>query len=35
MDKIWNELYHAAMKVINPREVSDKVEAGGVAAAVE
>lgn len=35
MDKIWNELYHAAMKVINPREVSVKVEAGGVAAAVE
>lgn len=35
MDKIWNELYHAAMKVINPRDVSDKVEAGGVAAAVE
>lgn len=35
MDKIWNELYHAAKKVINPREVSDKVEAGGVAAAVE
>lgn len=35
MDKIWSELYNAAMKVINPREVSERVEAGGVAAAVE
>lgn len=35
MDKIWCELYSAAMKAINPREVSRLVEAGGVAAAVE
>ena len=35
MEKIWNELYDAAMKVLKPREVSRKIEAGGVAAAVE
>lgn len=35
MDKIWNELHHAAMEVIKPRKVSDMIEAGGVAAAVE
>ena len=35
MDHIWKELYNAAMKVINPREVSCIIEAGGVAAAVE
>ena len=35
MDHIWKELYNAAMKVINPREVSRIIEAGGVAAAVE
>ena len=35
MDREWMELYNAAMKVINPREVSRVIEAGGVAAAVE
>lgn len=35
MDKIWSEMYNAAMKVIDPREVSHIVEAGGVASAVE
>ncbi len=35
MDKIWSKLHSAAMKAINPREVSRVVEAGGVAAAVE
>lgn len=35
MDEIWNDLHSAAMNVINPREVSHKIEAGGVAAAVE
>ena len=35
MDHIWKELYNAAMKVINPREVSRIIEAGDVAAAVE
>lgn len=35
MDKIWNEMYEAAMKAIHPRAVSRMIEAGGVAAAVE
>ena len=35
MDKIWNELYEAAKKVLNPREISEFMEAGGVAAAIE
>ena len=35
MEQIWNDLYNAAKKVINPRNVSDFVEVGGVAAAVE
>ena len=35
MEKIWQDMYQAAMNVLNPREVSSKVEAGGVAAAVE
>ncbi len=35
MDAIWNRLYSEAMKVINPRKISEWVEAGGVGAAVE
>lgn len=35
MDKIWNKLHSAAMNVINPRQVSRIMDAGGVAAAVE
>ena len=35
MDKKWNELYEAAKAVLNPREVSKIIDAGGVAAAVE
>lgn len=35
MDNIWNDLRNAAMEVINPREISRMVEAGGGAAAVE
>lgn len=35
MEEKWNELYSAAMKVLTPRNVSEIVEAGGVAAAVE
>ena len=35
MDNIWSDLRNAAMEVINPREISRMVEAGGVAAAVE
>ena len=35
MEKIWQDMYKAAMNVLNPREVSRVLEAGGVAAAVE
>ena len=35
MDAGWNKLYEEAMKVINPRKISEWVEAGGVGAAVE
>ena len=35
MDKIWEELYSEAKKVLNPRSVSKIIEAGGVAAAIE
>ena len=35
MERTWTELYDAAKAVLNPRNVSDIVEAGGVAAAIE
>lgn len=35
MEKIWDELYVAAKQVLRPRRISDRMEAGGVAAAVE
>lgn len=35
MDTIWKEMYAEAQKVLNPRNVSDFVEVGGVAAAVQ
>ena len=35
MDKIWEELYSEARKVLKPRKVSEIIEAGGVAAAIE
>ena len=35
MEKIWEELRKAAMAVMRPREISQLMEAGGVAAAVE
>lgn len=35
MNNTWDTLYEAAKKVLNPREISQWVEAGGVAAAVE
>lgn len=35
MDAIWNKLYGEAKKVLNPRKVSEWVEADGVAAAIE
>lgn len=34
VNNIWNELYKAAKDVLNPREVSSSIEAGGVAAAI-
>ena len=35
MEKIWEELYAAARKVLKPRKISEWMEAGGVAAAIE
>lgn len=34
-NEIWTTLYNAALAVLNDRKISDYVEAGGVAAAVE
>lgn len=34
VNNIWKELYKAAKAVLNPREVSSSIEAGGVAAAI-
>lgn len=34
-DNRWNGLYKAAVKVLRPRKVSEIIEAGGVAAAIE
>ena len=35
MQDIWNKLYDEAKRVLNPRKVSNMVDAGGVAAAIE
>lgn len=35
MEQIWKDLYAAARAVLNPRRVSEMMEAGGVAAAIE
>ena len=35
MDKKWEALYNAAKQVLKPRNVSNLIEAGGVAAAIE
>lgn len=35
MDNTLNKLYDAAKQVLNPREISKMIEAGGVAAAIE
>ena len=35
MDKIWQELYKEAHKALKPRIISKRIEAGGVAAAIE
>ena len=32
MEKIWDELYVAAKQVLRPRRISERMEAGGVAA---
>ena len=34
MDKIWDKMYKAALKVQNDRKISKYIDAGGVAAAV-
>ena len=35
MSNTWDTLYEAAKEVLNPRKISEWMEAGGVAAAVE
>ncbi len=35
MEQIWRELYKAAKSVQNPRDISERINAGGVAAAIE
>ncbi len=35
MEQIWERLYNAAKRAQNPREISERIYAGGVAAAVE
>ena len=35
MQKIWNELYAAAMHAAHPRKISETIDVGGVAAAIE
>lgn len=35
MERTWEKLYEAAKAVLAPRNVSDIIEAGGVAAAIE
>lgn len=35
MNEIWDILYNEAKKVLNPRKISEMIEAGGVGAAVE
>ena len=35
MEQIWKELYQAAKAVQNPRDISERISAGGVAAAIE
>ena len=35
VEQIWKELYEAAKTVQNPRDISERVYVGGVAAAIE
>lgn len=34
MDESWQTLYHAALEAAKPRQISERIEAGGVGAAV-
>ena len=35
MEQIWKDFYQAAKAVQNPRDISERISAGGVAAAIE
>ena len=35
MEQIWIDMYSHAKKALNPRKISEMIEAGGVAAAIE
>lgn len=35
MEAVWERLYQEAKRVLNPRKISEWMEAGGVAAAIE
>lgn len=35
MEQIWIDMYNRAKEVLNPRKISEMMEAGGVAAAIE
>lgn len=35
MEQIWIDMYSQAKKALNPRKISEMIEAGGVAAAIE
>lgn len=35
MEQIWNELYKRAKALQNPRDISERISVGGVAAAIE
>ena len=35
MDRIWKDMYAEAKKALNPRKISEMMESGGVAAAIE
>ena len=34
MEEVWKKLYKEAKKVLNPRKISDSVDAGGVAVSI-
>ena len=34
MEEVWKKLYEEAKKVLNPRKISDSVDAGSVAASI-